>query len=237
MWKLLLAFLCIVGTNSQAITLAPSAPELAQVQTSPPTAVTSILETSVPEDVLPTANPTIGGASDSTPESTSDPVQDPVTSTSPAPIPSSSSPPTEGKASGSTDETDPPALPDVDSGIVDSDQCADNIQCSALGLTGECCPTLVDGVMLTCCLGPLEQSCTANEKCKKAGLVDSCCPTTDKRYLDCCDGVPDGCKEAGTCNVTSTFSYLAEIESASESFAIRTNIVQMGLIIALFSLW
>jgi hypothetical protein len=73
--------------------------------------------------------------------------------------------------------------------------------CAALGLKGECCPTIA-GVNLDCCKGgmsvPTPQpvkaptqptaTCSSNPKCSALGLTEDCCPTKAGVQLDCCQG-------------------------------------------------
>jgi hypothetical protein len=80
-----------------------------------------------------------------------------------------------------------------------NDLCERNEACDALGLTGQCCPT-IDNQFLACCGGDVEQTCQANSKCAALGLLGACCPTAGNRrpklndiYLDCCETVPDEC--------------------------------------------
>jgi endo-1,3(4)-beta-glucanase len=88
----------------------------------------------------------------------------------------------------------------------DSAYCADNPGCSALGLTGLCCPPTSGGANLGCC-SPLpatdstssstiadttetdgsDSSCSVHEACDAAGLTGACCPTSAGIRLSCCD--------------------------------------------------
>jgi len=67
-------------------------------------------------------------------------------------------------------------------------ECSMNSACDALGLTGDCCPT-VAGWILDCCDNgpPVEKTCEMNPGCDALGLRGSCCPTLDLDfgYLDC----------------------------------------------------
>lgn len=87
-----------------------------------------------------------------------------------------------------------------------SSECWRFDSCTALSLSGHCCPT-ADDWTLTCCGGPVEESCALNPLCAALGLKGACCPTTTTTnnstnvWLDCCAVVPDEC---GTTNGSST---------------------------------
>lgn len=68
----------------------------------------------------------------------------------------------------------------------DLGSCAEYPACVALGLTGECCPS-IEGVLLDCCK---PQLCAANSGCAALELEGDCCPTADDVYLDCCSNTP-----------------------------------------------
>jgi hypothetical protein len=70
--------------------------------------------------------------------------------------------------------------------------CAANPSCTALGLTGECCPSL-DGVFLDCC----SSKCHENAACAAQGLQGECCPTMNGVFLDCCN--PRECANVPAC--------------------------------------
>jgi hypothetical protein len=99
-----------------------------------------------------------------------------------------------------------------------SELCELNEECAALGLTGQCCPT-IDKQYLYCCNGMIEQTCQKNPKCDALGLLGACCPTDgnipaelDGIYLDCCETVPNECgvekqsKRVGNDNTNTTIS-------------------------------
>ena len=104
-----------------------------------------------------------------------------------------------------------------------SAQCQDHTECNALGLTGQCCPT-IDDWTLYCCNrdslqetsndGPPSDQCDAHTECHALGLADACCPTPTGVYLDCCDVVPNECFVDGSCQVYSAQAYMAEQSAA-----------------------
>ena len=96
-------------------------------------------------------------------------------------------------------------------------ECALNERCSALGLEGQCCPT-VDNWMLDCCIEiEPESQCESNSECAALGLEGACCPTIENWMLDCCRPVPNECLEPGACEVVSSVEYLEMINGGTSS--------------------
>jgi hypothetical protein len=114
--------------------------------------------------------------------------------------------------------------------FVASAQCADNIQCALLNLTGVCCPSL-DNWTLACCGGPYipeYQQCANQTKCVAAELEGACCPTPDGKFLDCCGVLPDKCVEPSACPIYSTEQYKLDL-AAAERAASQSNAYAMSI--------
>jgi beta-glucanase (GH16 family) len=70
--------------------------------------------------------------------------------------------------------------------------------------------------------------CMENPKCEALGLDGVCCPTKDEKYLDCCQAVPDECKQPNTwCVMYSAEQYKKEQQQPSDFSAApsRTGVV------------
>jgi hypothetical protein len=122
-----------------------------------------------------------------------------------------------------------------------------NPVCSALNLTGECCPT-PGGVTLLCCgSGVVEEFCENNNRCVDYELNDGmCCPTfhpdapeIDNKYLDCCGVLPDECQininsteaENSKCEFMSTVDYKLLFEQY------KRDVTRSGVAACSFSIW
>ena len=172
---------------------------------------------------FPTSAPTlpVGDTPTTIPTSTIVPTESPTAIASDTPT---SSPTLSLTSEIGTESFVPSEVPsDVPSSQPYSSLCSLNPLCSALNLTGECCPTPGGDTLLCCGTGVVEEFCENNNRCVDYELNDGmCCPTShadipeiDNKYLDCCGVIPDECQidinkteaENSKCEFMSTVDY------------------------------